>query len=72
MFRDFCNKLTLRCVKQWCTILHILLFYSDNEEGAISHDKLRRGMVIKQGETVSFIADNLNEQIKLSSPAQSG
>ena len=47
-------------------------FSSDGDDGVITHDDRLRGMVIKQGDMVSFVADNLNEQIKLSSPSQSG
>ncbi|XP_067938520.1 BLOC-1-related complex subunit 6-like [Watersipora subatra] len=44
---------------------------SDTEDGVVTHDQRRRGMVIKQGDTVSFVADNLNEQIRRNSPGQS-
>lgn len=47
-------------------------FLSEGEDGVITHDDTLRGMVITQGDIVSFVADNLNEQIKLSSPSQSG
>lgn len=52
--------------------IHYLSIFSDDEDGVITHDDRLRGMVIKQGDMVSFVADNLNEQIKLSSPSQSG
>ena len=57
---------------QWVSRLVCLNFSSDGDDGVITHDDRLRGMVIKQGDMVSFVADNLNEQIKLSSPSQSG
>lgn len=53
-------------------ILSILSSDEGEEDGEIYHDDIQRGMVIREGDSFSFVCDNLNEKIKLSSPSQSG